>query len=234
MWTEACLLLKTNKMENTSQRYLSFVDLMGLEQRYRAAFVNSLTGFKSLALIGTINKEKQTNLAVFNSIIHVGANPPYIGFISRPDSVERHTLSNIMETGFYTINHINENIYQQAHQTSARYSREISEFDATHLTPDYKLGFKAPFVKESHIQLGVQFKERINITTNNTVLVIGQINQVYFPNNCLCDDGFLDIEKAESITCSGLDSYHKTERLARLSYAKANKEGSVAKLGYIE
>jgi flavin reductase (DIM6/NTAB) family NADH-FMN oxidoreductase RutF len=86
-----------------------------------------------------------------------------------------------METGFYTINHINENIYQQAHQTSARYSREISEFDATHLTPDYKLGFKAPFVKESHIQLGVQFKERINITTNNTVLVIGQINQVYFP-----------------------------------------------------
>jgi hypothetical protein len=80
----------------------------------------------------------------------------------------------------------------------------------------------------------VQFKERINITTNNTVLVIGQITQVYFPNNCLCDDGFLDIEKAESITCSGLDSYHKTERLARLSYAKANKETSLGKLGYIE
>ena len=221
-------------MEQTPQRYFSFVDLMGLEQRYRAAFVNSLTGFKSLALIGTINEEKQTNLAIFNSLIHIGANPPYIGFISRPDSVDRHTLSNIMETGYYTINHINESIYQQAHQTSARYSREVSEFDATHLTQDYKLGFKAPFVKESHIQLGVQFKERINITTNNTVLIIGQINQVYFPNNCLCEDGFLDIEKAESITCSGLDSYHKTERLARLNYAKANKETSVAKLSYIE
>jgi flavin reductase (DIM6/NTAB) family NADH-FMN oxidoreductase RutF len=220
-------------MEQTSQRYFSFVDLMGLEQRYRAAFVNSLTGFKSVALIGTINKDKQTNLAIFNSLIHIGANPPYIGFISRPDSVDRHTLSNIIETGYYTINHINENIYQQAHQTSARYAREVSEFDATHLTPDYKLGFKAPFVKESHIQLGVQFKERINITTNNTVLIIGQINQVYFPNNCLCDDGFLDIEKAESITCSGLDSYHKTERLARLHYAKPNKESSIAKLDYI-
>jgi flavin reductase (DIM6/NTAB) family NADH-FMN oxidoreductase RutF len=222
-------------MENqTTQRYFSFVDLMGLEQRYRAAFVNSLSGFKSLALIGTANCSKQTNLAIFNSLFHIGANPPYIGFISRPDSVDRHTLSNIMETGYYTINHVNEEIYKQAHQTSARYAREISEFDATHLTPDYKLGFKAPFVKESHIQMGVQFKERINITTNNTVLVIGQINQVYFPNDCLCTDGFLDIEKAKTITCSGLDSYHKTERLARLSYAKADREVSLAKLGYIE
>lgn len=221
-------------MKETSQRYFSFVDLMGLEQRYRAAFVNSLSGFKSLALIGTADSNRQTNLAVFNSLFHIGANPPYIGFISRPDSVDRHTLSNIMETGFYTINHINEDIYKQAHQTSARYAREVSEFDATHLTPDYKLGFKAPFVKESHIQLGVQFKERINITTNNTVLVIGQINQVYFPNDCLCTDGFLDIEKAKTITCSGLDSYHKTERLERLTYAKVDKEVGLAKLGYIE
>lgn len=223
-------------MENnqTTLRYFSFVDLMGLEQRYRAAFVNSLSGFKSVALIGTANSNKQTNLAIFNSLVHIGANPPYIGFISRPDSVDRHTLSNIMETGYYTINHINEDIYKQAHQTSARYPKDISEFDATHLTPDYKLGFKAPFVKESYIQMGVQFKERINITTNNTVLVIGQINQVYFPNDCLCSDGFLDIEKAKSITCSGLDSYHKTERLARLTYAKADRDLSIAKLSYIE
>lgn len=221
-------------MKPTTQRYFSFVDLMGLEQRYRAAFINSLTGFKSVALIGTQNNNQQTNLAIFNSLIHIGANPPYIGFISRPDSVDRHTLSNIMETGYYTINHINENIYKQAHQTSARYPKDISEFDATHLTPDYKLGFKAPFVKESFIQMGVQFKERINISTNKTVLVIGQINQVYFPNDCLCDDGFLDVEKAETITCSGLDSYHKTERLSRLSYAKQDRDLSIAKLGYIE
>lgn len=220
-------------MKQPIQRYFSFVDLMGLEQRYRAAFVNSLSGFKSVALIGTINQERQTNLAIFNSLLHIGANPPYIGFISRPDSVDRHTLSNIMETGYYTINHINEEIYKQAHQTSARYNREISEFDATNLTTEYKLGFKAPFVKESLIQLGIQFKERIHITTNNTILVIGQVNHVYFPNDCLCNDGFLDIEKANTITCSGLDSYHKTIRLERLNYAKPNKETSQAKLDYI-
>ena len=55
-------------------------------------------------------------------------------------------------------------------------------------------------------------------------MVIGEIVQVDFPENCLSKDGFLDIEKANSITCSGLDSYHKTIQLDRLSYAKPDKE----------
>jgi hypothetical protein len=38
----------------------------------------------------------------------------------------------------------------------------------------------------------------------------------------LCPDGFVDIEKAGSIAGAGLDSYHTTKRLERLSYAKPN------------
>ena len=37
-------------------------------------------------------------------------------------------------------------------------------------------------------------------------------------------DGFIDLEKAETITCIGLDSYHTTRKIARLSYAKVDKE----------
>jgi flavin reductase (DIM6/NTAB) family NADH-FMN oxidoreductase RutF len=116
--------------------------------------INSLNGFKSLNLIGTINKEVQTNLAIFNSVMHIGANAPLIGFISRPDPVERHTLENIKQTSYYTINHVNKDIFEKAHQTSARYKREQSEFDATGLSIDYKNNFVAPFVLESNIQNG--------------------------------------------------------------------------------
>ena len=70
----------------------------------------------------------------------------------------------------------------------------------------------------------MEFKEKIELTINNTVLVIGEVKKVYFPEDCLLADGFLDLEKAESITCSGLDSYHKTTRIDRLSYAKPNKD----------
>jgi flavin reductase (DIM6/NTAB) family NADH-FMN oxidoreductase RutF len=162
-------------------------------------------------------------LAIFSSIVHIGANPPLICFIMRPDSAERHTLSNILETGCYTTNHIHENIYRQAHQTSAWYPKNSSEFDATGLETEYQNGFKAPFVKESIVQLAVEFKERIDGTINNTILIIGEINRLYIPGDCLHEDGYLDIEKAGTISCSGLDSYHTTQRLKRLSYAKSGE-----------
>jgi flavin reductase (DIM6/NTAB) family NADH-FMN oxidoreductase RutF len=191
-----------------------------MEQRKRAQLINSISGFRSVALIGTIHTEGQTNLAIFNSIVHIGSNPPLLGFIMRPDSVERHTLSNIMETGCYTINHINSSMYEKAHQTSARYPKNVSEFDAAQLTPQFKDGFMAPFVKESHIQIGMEFKERIEISINQTSMIIGEIKFVHYPANCLLEDGFIDIEKAGTITSAGLDSYHTTQLLQRLQYAK--------------
>lgn len=202
------------------QTHLNYPELMTMEQSKRAHLINSVGGFKSVCLIGTADNSGNTNLAIFSSIVHIGANPPLICFIMRPDSVERHTLSNILETGVYTLNHINKNIYRQAHQTSARYPKNISEFDAAGLAKEYKNDFKSPFVKESMIQLAVNFKERIDLTINNTIMVIGEITQLYFPKDCLCEDGYLDIEKAGTISCTGLDSYHTTQRLQRLNYAK--------------
>ena len=159
-------------------------------------------------------------MAIFSSIVHIGSNPPLISFIMRPDSVERHTLSNILDTGSYTINHLNTSIYKQAHQTSARYPKEASEFDATGLSTEYKFNCKAPFVEESNIQLEMEFKQRIDLAINNTIMIIGEIKNIYIPDNCMQEDGFLDIEKAGTVTCSGLDSYHLTNSLARLPYAK--------------
>jgi flavin reductase (DIM6/NTAB) family NADH-FMN oxidoreductase RutF len=191
-----------------------------LEDRKRTALVNSLSGFKSLNLIGTVNQEGQTNLAIFNSVVHIGANPPLLGFISRPDSVEKHTLENIRKTSCYTINHITQDIFEQAHQTSARYQREQSEFYATGLTADYKNNFSAPFVHESNIQMGMKLKEIIRVKTNNTLLVIGEIQDLYFPAEIWDESGILDIEKAGSIAGSSLDGYHTTQLIKRMKYAK--------------
>lgn len=199
-------------------------DLMSLDKNKRVHLINSLGGFKSLALVGTSDNEGNNNLAIFSSIFHIGANPPLIGLIFRPSPPERDTYNNIIKTGYFTLNHVNESIFKQAHQTSARYDQGDSEFEKTGLTPVYKDHFFAPYVAESKIQLGIEFKEKVPISVNNTTLIIGEIIQIYIPEDCLNEDGFVDIEKANSITCSGLDSYHKTIQLDRLSYAKPNLE----------
>ena len=205
------------------QSTISFQDIMAMDKQQRVHFANSLGGFKSVCLIGTQNNESQTNLAIIDSLLHIGSSPPLFAMIFRPGVVARHTMENILETKFYTVNHINEIIFRQAHQTSARYDRAISEFEVTGLTAEYKNNYFAPFVKQSHVQMAMEFKERIDIKINNTCMIIGEVRAVYLPTECLQNDGFIDLEKAETITCSGLDSYHKTIQLDRLSYAKPDK-----------
>lgn len=128
------------------QKHISNSEFSSMEKLYRINLINSITGFKSVCLIGTKNKLNQTNLSIISSLVHIGSSPALFGIIIRPGVVERHTLENILDTKCYTINHINESIYKQAHQTSARYPREISEFDATGLITEYKNDFYAPFV----------------------------------------------------------------------------------------
>lgn len=205
------------------QKHISNAEIRAMEQRYRATFINSLGGFKSVNLVGTKNKTGQSNLAIFNSIVHLGANPPLVGMIVRPDSVERHTYENILESGFYTLNHLNETIYKQGHQSSARYLRSESEFEATGLGEEYKNSFFAPFVKESHIQIALELREKHELSINGTILIIGEIKEVHLPQHALLPDGYVDLENAGTITCSGLDTYSKTTKLARLSYAKPGK-----------
>lgn len=206
------------------QEHLGRKELDEMDSRERATLVNSIGGFKSVALIGTANGEGLLNLAIFNSLVHIGANPAMIGFIVRPHTVDRHTFDNILDTKYYTINHIHEGIYEAAHQTSAKYTRKQSEFEATGLTPITKEDFVAPYVRESNVQLGMRFVKQIDLEVNGTSLIIGAVEHIYLPENCKQADGFVDIEKAASITCSGLDSYHSTTKLARLSYAQPGQE----------
>ncbi|OZG74685.1 flavin oxidoreductase [Hahella sp. CCB-MM4] len=203
-----------------------FIDRLAIENMehlYRVAFVNSLSGFKSANLLGTVDHSGQTNLSVVSSCVHIGAHPPLLSMIIRPHSVGRHSLENILEVGEYTLNHIHQDIYRQAHQTSARYPKEVSEFEATGLTECWQDGWKAPYVREANIRLGLKFREHHHLAINGTELIIGEIMQVLVPDDCVREDGMVDIEKAGTLALSGLDRYHRSEHLARLSYAKPDR-----------
>ena len=201
------------------QRF-SFNDLMQLPSRYRGTLLNKVSGLKSANLIGTKSNEGKTNLAVFNSVVHIGANPPYLGFILRPTTVERHTYENILETAFYTINQITTKIHKSAHQTSAKYVKGVSEFDAVGLTEWYEPNFYAPFVAESHIKMGLQFEEEHYIKCNDTRLVIGKMEYLLFPDNCIAEDGDILLEELDSAAIGGLDTYYGVKKLGRYPYAK--------------
>jgi flavin reductase (DIM6/NTAB) family NADH-FMN oxidoreductase RutF len=194
--------------------------IAALEKHTRTHLINSLSGFKSANLIGTQDLQGNTNVSIVSSVIHLGAHPPLVGMIMRPHSVPRHTFENILQTGSYTINQINTSIYKQAHQTSARYDKDESEFDATGLTTEYLNDFTAPFVKESRLKYAVKFIESKHLEVNGTELVIGEVMDIYIDEIALQSDGFLDLQAIDTVSVTGLDSYHTSNKLMRLPYAK--------------
>ena len=199
-------------------------EIMQLPSRYRARLINNVSGFKSANLIGTVSSAGEENLAIFNSVVHIGASPPYLGFILRPTTVERHTYENLKSTGYYTINQIHAGMHRQAHKTSGKFERGVSEFESCGLTPRYLDGFPAPFVGESHIRIGLSFVEEKILACNETILVVGRVELLELPSNAVAEDGHVDLTALETVAISGLESYFKAISLDRFSYYRPGDE----------
>ncbi|MGJ8667453.1 MAG: flavin reductase family protein [Patiriisocius sp.] len=204
-------------------KYFNASHISELEKIYCINLINSCTGYKSANLIATRSKDGITNIGIFSSVIHLGSNPPLLGFILRPTTVPRNTFDNLTKTGVFTVNHIHKNGIEDAHHTSAKYDGDISEFDKTQFEPDYKDGFFAPYIGKAKISMGCNYVNHYDIKENGCLLIIGSIEHLYIAEGILEDDGFLNLEKAETVAINGLDGYALPQLLARFEYARPKK-----------
>ena len=188
-------------------------------RRAFAAWFNQLEGLRSPVLVGTEGEAGIQNLAVFSSITHVGARPPLVGMVVRPLTVERDTYANLKATGFYTINHIPSSILDNAHQTSAKYPSDISEFEAVGLTPEPS-NRKAPYVKEASVSMLLEFKEEHLITANDTIFIVGAVRELRLPTLAEFGTDTVSWEELEGVVVSGLYDYHKVDHFKKMEYAK--------------
>jgi flavin reductase (DIM6/NTAB) family NADH-FMN oxidoreductase RutF len=205
-------------------KHYSKKDINEMNRIYRLNLINSCTGYKSANLIGTISTNKIYNVAVFSSITHLGSDPALLTFIVRPTTVPRDTYKNIIDTKQFTVNHINVDDIEDAHHTSARYPEMISEFDMTKLEKEFKDGYSAPFVKSSKIKLGCKFLNQYEIKENNTLLMVAEINDIFFEKNIIQMDGWLNLDTAKTVTVNGLDGYALPKLVDRFKYAKRKNE----------
>ncbi|MBC7758238.1 MAG: flavin reductase [Phormidesmis sp. FL-bin-119] len=201
--------------------------IASMEKFYRINLINSIAGYKSLNLLGTISSDGITNLSIVSSAFHLGSNPPLLGIVLRPEREHNDTLSNIRDTLHYTLNNVRPEWLNQAHQTSASYPSRVSEFDQCGFTKEYVPAFKAPFVQQSSIRIGLEVREMIDMEINGTTIVIGEVIHILTDSGVIGEDGFTDHEKAESIVVNGLDAYYLPKFKVRLPYAKPEINSSL-------
>ncbi|WP_245574811.1 flavin reductase [Aequorivita capsosiphonis] len=143
-----------------------------------------------------------------------------VGFISRPKTEDvGHTFTNISETGYYTINHIHPEFIKNAHYTSGKFRKDISEFNRCDLTEEYLDDFKAPFVKERKFKMGLCFREKIDIALNDTFLVIGEIVELVLPKMHSLDED-IDLQETNAVGISGLNTYYSLTKLEQHPFVR--------------
>lgn len=199
-------------------------DLNSLPSRFRANLINTCTGYKSSNLLATRSKDGITNVAMFNSIVHVGSNPALLGFILRPLTVRRDTYRNFKENGVFTVNQVHNTILWDAHHTSAKYEEGISEFSKTSLTEAYLDNFQAPYVEESAIKIGCRYQNEYHIKENGCLFIIGAIEHLYLPDKIVHDDGWVQLDMADTVSTIGLDGYALPKLLERFAYARPDED----------
>jgi len=203
--------------------FFNFDDIQNLEKIYKINLINSCSGFKSANLLGSISEEGISNVAVFSSVTHLGSKPPTLGFILRPTTVLRDTYKNIKDSGIFTINHIHQDIIEDAHHTSAKYPKEVSEFDMTGLEEEFKGNFKAPFVKGAPVQMSMKFIEEVYVPSNDVMLIVSQIQELYIDDALLQEDGLINLSKGNVAAINGLDTYAIPQFNKQLSYQRPKK-----------
>jgi flavin reductase (DIM6/NTAB) family NADH-FMN oxidoreductase RutF len=202
---------------------LKRIDRPEIEKMDRIArlnLVNSCTGYKSANLIATINNEGKTNVAVFSSVTHLGSDPAMISFVLRPTTVPRHTYQNMKAYGYFSVNHITAEQIEDAHHSSAAYPEEMSEFDQTNLQAVYHNDCPVPFVKGSPVKLLCKYVNEYLIQENGCLLVVASIEAIFYEEELLTPDKWLQLDKGKVVAINGLDGYALPELVERLPYAR--------------
>ena len=184
-----------------------------------AAWFNQLEGMRSPVLIGTADARGATNVAVFNSLTHVGARPPLLGFVLRPLTVERHTYANLKAAGTYTVNHVDAALRDRAHRTSGKFPTGVSEFDACDIPLTEARG-AVPYVRHSPVSMLLEFVEEHFVAANDTVFVVGRVVELRLAKTFAFGKR-IDWAEARGQVVSGLYDYYDVRYGAKLEYVTA-------------
>ena len=162
-----------------------------------------LTGIivpRPIALVSTMSRDGQANVAPFSFFAGVGSNPPTVLFCpsvrtargrgeENPADIRKDTLRNVEETGEFVINVVNEELAAQANVTAAEVAAEIDEFQLAGLKTVPSETVRPPRVGGSPAQMECRLLQVIYTgrAPGAGVIVLGEVVRFHVREDLLED-----------------------------------------------
>lgn len=182
---------------------------------------------RPIGWVATRNRHGQPNLAPFSFFNAIGSNPPAVSisvsYTAGRAEGRKDTLQNILTTGEFVVNIVDERNAAAMNETATDYPADIDEFAMAGLTAAPGLTVQAPRVAESPVNFECRLHTTVPVGTGpgSGTLVIGIIQHIHLRDDLLNDRGYIDIQRLQPVGRLAGNSYcyvHEIFELVRKSY----------------
>ena len=113
------------------------LEVAGLSAPQRYKLLTGLVFPRPIALVSTRSENGVYNCAPYSFFNAVCEDPILLvlSFGPRSDGERKHSAANILRTGEFVVNLVDEGIANAMHESSREYAEEESEFEAAGFTP---------------------------------------------------------------------------------------------------
>lgn len=159
---------------------------------------------RPIGWIGTISKDGVRNLAPFSFFNIMAMHPPTLVFA--PVTLGRKdTLTNIEQTGVFTVNVVDETTVAAMNKTSATVEATVDEFAHAELTPIKSDTSQAPMVGEAVANFECTLSQMIPVgaptsgNDGNGMLIIGEATRIHVAERVISDDLYIDQRELRAV-----------------------------------
>ena len=172
---------------------------------------------RPIALVGSIDKRGNSNLAPYSFFNAFGANPPIVGFspaLSGRTGLPKDTLLNIKETKEFTISIVNSNMVEQISLSSCEFDKNVDEFTKSGLNKFKSKKIKSFGVSESYFIMECKLYDIVNLGNKPASgnLILGEVINFHVAEKILNKTNQIDPFKLDPIARNGGSWYTDTKK----------------------
>lgn len=150
----------------------------------------------------------------------VNSEPPMISISVRP---ERHSYNQIVQSGEFIINLIDQPLCKAADYCGVKSGRDVDKFEALSLGKRYVEGFSCAAIASAPAFVCCKVQKQIPLGTHD--MFIGRVTQVYIREELFNEDGSLHMERADLVAYAHGHYYPLKDRpKGFFGYSVARKE----------
>lgn len=165
---------------------------------------------RPIAWVTSRSSEGVINAAPFSFFNAITSNPPTIMIsVSRRDGERKDTARNILASGEFVVNVVNEALAEKMNLTSAPYPGTVSEIEEAGLSLSPSESISCPRVTESPLQLECTLSHAMEIGNGPSDVLFGQI-RVFHVSDEVLQDGRIDIGRLKLIGRLSGSAYCRT------------------------